>query len=504
MLVQINSAAFLGLKVMPVTIEVSITAGVGVFLVGLPDSAVKESLLRVTTALSACGYRMPGRRIVINLAPADLRKEGTLFDCAIALGILAASGQIQLSGAAHFCVWGELGLDGSLRRIPGALPLAIYAKQAGFEACFFPASVEEEASLIGGIRVCGATHLKELIGWLQVGEYPVRHRELVRESVLSTQQGDDFQWVVGQAFAKRGLEIAAAGAHNLLLVGPPGAGKSFMARCLASILPPMNPTEVLETTKIYSVAGLDAQLFLQGKRPFRSPHHTASAVSMTGGGMKATPGEMSLAHNGVLYLDEMIQFSPALLNELRQPLEERTISIARARYKVTYPASFMLVASMNPCPCGYHGDGTDRCTCQEGSIQRYWSRLSGPLLDRIDLQIFVRAVDSRLLVNRALEESSASIAARVAQARERQHRRFAHEGIHTNSEMNSQQLARYCPLTTEGCAFLDKIISRFHLSARAYSRILKLSRTLADLEGLEEVLPRHLSEAVGYRCKDVF
>lgn len=504
MLVRIESATFVGLEVIPVTIEVSVTTGVGIHLVGLPDNAVKESLLRVVTAISACGYRVPGRRIVINLAPADVRKEGSMFDCAIALGILLASGQLLLQENLRCCFWGELGLDGSLRKIPGALPLALYAKQAGFDVCFFPAQVREEALMVPGIRICALDHLMAVVHCLETGHYPDRVPD--QAPVIPAVEGsgeDDFKWVIGQSYVKRGLEIAAAGAHNLLMVGPPGSGKSFMARCLASILPPMTMEESLETVKIYSVAGLgDQVLRFPGKRPFRAPHHTATSVSLTGGGLRAMPGEISLAHNGVLYLDELVQFPSTLLNELRQPLEERKIAISRSRYKVTYPASFMLVASMNPCPCGYYGDGTDRCTCHEGVLHRYWSRLSGPLMDRIDLQVAVRPIDSKQLVDRAVqEESSAEIAERVSAARAIQKARFAGDGIYTNAQMGSHQLARYCALSAKGRDLLGRIISRLHLSARGYSRLLKLARTLADLQGCEHILPHHLAEAAGYRCQ---
>lgn len=504
MLVRIYSAACLGLEVIPVTVEVSVTPGVGIYLVGLPDGAVRESLLRVTTALQACGYRVPGKKIVINLAPADVRKEGSLFDCAIALGILYASEQIRFPSSEQVCLWGELALDGSLRRVTGSLPLALYARDAGFDVALFPSQVVEEASYVEGIRICGADHLTQLVAWIEQGDFPQVSRPDPTGLSSPVVGSDDFAWVVGQPFAKRGLEIAAAGGHNVLLVGPPGAGKSFMARCLASILPAMSAEESLETRKIYSVAGKGIACSGDGLMPpFRAPHHTASLVSLTGGGTHAMPGEISLAHNGVLYLDEMVQFSPTLLNMLRQPLEERQISISRARYKVTYPASFMLVGSMNPCPCGYYGDGTDRCHCSEGLIQRYWNRLSGPLLDRIDLQIFVQAVDPMDLVDRSLQESSAQVAERVARARSRQKERFAQEGIFCNAAMDSRLMDRWCVLDREGKQLLEKMVRKLNLSARGCSRLLKLARTLADLEGRECIEVRHLAEAVGYcRAKE--
>lgn len=504
MLVRIYSAACLGLEVIPVTVEVSVTPGVGIFLVGLPDGAVRESLLRVTTALQACGYRIPGKKIVINLAPADVRKEGSLFDCAIAMGILFASEQIRFPMSEQVCLWGELALDGSLRRVPGSLPLALYARDAGFEVAVFPAQVAEEAACVEGVRICGAEHLSQLVPWLEESEFPGAPKRSPAGLPRARSRSDDFAWVVGQPFAKRGLEIAAAGGHNIILVGPPGAGKSFMARCLASILPPMSLEESLETRKIYSVAGKGIDFSGEDLLPpFRAPHHTASLVSLTGGGAQALPGEISLAHNGVLYLDEMVQFSPTLLNLLRQPLEERKISISRAKYKVTYPASFMLVGSMNPCPCGFYGDGTDRCRCGEGVIQRYWSRLSGPLLDRIDLQIFVHSVDPMSLVDRAAEEASAVVAERVTRARSIQKARFAQEGIFCNAAMDSRLIDRWCVLDPSCKDLLEKMVRKLNLSARGCSRLLKLARTLADLAGQESIQVQHLAEAVGYcRAKE--
>lgn len=504
MLFRAYCATCVGLEVIPVVVEVSVQPGVGIFLVGLPDSAVKESLLRVTTALRSCGYRVPGRKVVINLAPANIRKEGSGYDVAIALGLLAASGQISPPDIQDFLIMGELALDGSLRGVHGVLPVALKGAELGFRRCIFPVDSSVEAAQVEGVKVFGAERLSDVVDIVS-GADGIERLVVDREprKVQSGMLGADFMDVMGQDFAKRGLEIAASGAHNLILSGPPGSGKSFMASCLASILPPMDKQESLETSAIYSVAGLlTGNGGLVTQRPFRTPHNTSSVVAMVGGGPNASPGEISLAHNGVLYLDEISLFSPTTLDLLRQPLEERSISISRARYKVTYPASFMLVGSMNPCPCGYLGEQGDKCTCTPGMIARYQAKISGPLLDRIDLNIKVKPVDKCALVRSARGESSSDIARRVAAAREIQRLRFKGSGIFTNSQMDARQLQEYCPLGESQKRFMESVMEKFSLSARGYSRILRVSRTIADMAGEENISAAHISEAVQYRFRD--
>jgi len=505
MLCKCFSATCIGLEVVPVAVEVSVTQGVGFHLVGLPDSAVKESIARVAAALGALGFRIPGKKTVINMAPADLKKEGSAFDAAIAVGLLAASEQISVPSLERTLIIGELSLDGCLRKVQGALPIAINAAGLGFERCIFPVDCSSEVSEIDGISVYAAGNLNEVLDILNGEQYSddllVRPGMNIRHPA-SAGEFFDFADVMGQEAAKRGLEIAASGSHNVLLTGPPGAGKSFMARCLSGILPPMNREESLQTSMIWSVAGtLDTEGSLLTGRPFRSPHHTASLVSLVGGGRDAVPGEISLAHNGVLYLDEINLFPSSVLDVLRQPLEERSISITRVRYKVRYPASFMLVGSMNPCPCGYFGfeDEIHRCTCSPGIVQRYRTRISGPLMDRVDLNIRVRAVDSTRLVMGRRGESSALISGRVAAVRDIQLDRFRNEGIFTNSQMSAAHLRKYCRLGPDTAELCDRIIQKYGLTARGYSRILKVARTLADMSGSEDIKSEHLLEAVQFR-----
>lgn len=502
---KMYSATCIGPDPVPVTIEVSVSVGVGIFLVGLPDSAVRESLLRVTTALAFCGFKIPGKKTVINMAPANLKKEGSGYDVAIASALLAASGQALFIAPSDFILLGELSLSGELRKVPGVLPIAIKAAEMGFSQIICPKECAMEAAGISGVEVYGVSNLREVIKVLQ-------RSEGFTEFLASSTQIDftpnrkfecDFANVKGQIFARRGLEIAASGGHNLMISGPPGAGKSFMAKAFASIIPPMTMEESLQTSIIYSVAGLiGPEGTLVRQRPFRTPHHTASVVSFAGGGSNASPGEISLAHNGVLYLDEVLQYPSGLLDLLRQPLEERTITISRAKYKVTYPASFMLVGSMNPCPCGYAGDPSGKCSCTPGMIARYQARLSGPLLDRIDLNIMVRPLDTDSMFSNELSESSETIAARVIKARNIQLERFKGRGIYSNAQMSPSDLTLYCQLDDQGTEYLKKASVRYGFSARGYSRILKVSRTIADMANEKNIKIEHISEALQYRFQD--
>ena len=510
MLFKTYCAACIGIDAVTVTVEVDISTGIGIHLVGLPDSAVRESLLRVITALSSYGYRIPGKRLVVNLAPADIRKEGSSFDLAIAIGILAVSEQIYAPRCGEFLIMGELALDGRIRPVNGALPVAVYAREAGFKGCIFPEISAREASDIEGIAIYGVNRLSEVIDILS-DDIDMSHLKVKRRDRTEAKPfyPNDFKDVRGQAVAKRGLEIAASGSHNILLIGSPGCGKSMMAACLPSILPPMTREESVETSKIYSISGNSrGRTGLMRERPFRSPHHSASIPSLIGGGANASPGEISLAHNGVLYLDEVAQFPRSLLDSLRQPLEDRKVTISRARYKVTFPSSFMLAASMNPCPCGHYGEENGRCTCTKQQIISYMNRLSGPLLDRLDLHIWVRSLSAAELLGGGAggaahrEESSEAIAGRVAAAREIQQRRFEGEGIFSNAMMRERHIAKWCALSAECRELLEQIIEKTGLSARAYSRILKVARTIADLEGSGDILPPHIAEAASYRALD--
>ena len=495
------TATCVGMEVVRVTVEVSITPGVGIFLVGLPDNAVRESMLRVTTAMQRNGYRIPGRKTVVNMAPADIRKEGSGYDAAIAVAMLAVSGQMFFPQPEKYLIMGELSLDGKLRKVRGALPIAVAASAMGYENVVFPKESAQEASWASGVRIFGVADLQELEAVVRGGdevlEYVVRGREFLPSPGPGT---CDFSEVAGQPFARRGLEIAASGGHNVLLCGPPGSGKSLMSKCLASILPPMTRDEAVETSMIYSVAGLlpeDSGLLTY--RPYRAPHHTASPAAVVGGGTRAMPGEISLAHNGVLCLDEIAQFPPSVLDVLRQPLEDRKIVVSRTRYKVTWPAAFMLVASMNPCPCGYAGEDDGRCTCSAGMIHRYRSRVSGPLLDRIDLNINVRAVDSAAMSYNPAQEGSREIAARVSRAREVQLRRFASLEIRTNAGMEPCHIREFCRIGEDGERLLRRLMDSYGLSARGYVRVLRVARTIADMSGSENIKIAHISEAVQYR-----
>ena len=513
MLIKINSAKCVGIEAVGVTVEVDIRSGIGIHLVGLGDTAVKESLLRTVTALQSLGYSIPGKKIIINLAPADLHKNGTLYDLPIALGIIAASEQRRLPLVGEYLLMGELGLNGEVREITGALAYAEMAAHDGFRGCILPIQSAMEAVEFRGTAVYGIRTLDEAIRILSgdgdcedllvwnAPEYE-RMREVpqVPDAVSSYM---DFSEIIGQEQAKRGVEIAAAGAHNVLLIGSPGSGKSSLARAMAGILPPMSMEESLQTSKIYSVAGrAHSGVGLIRQRPFRAPHYTASLPALIGGGSDTIlPGEMSLAHNGVLFIDEFCEAPKKMVEALRAPMEDRRVVISRLKSKVEYPASFMLVAATNPCPCGWYGEG-DRCTCTPGRREAYLGRLSGPLLDRVDLQLWLKSVDPRKLVRGAVSETSEQVRERVIAAREIQARRFRDEPVRVNAEMDSRMIRQYCPLDSRCQDYLEKVMTRLGLSARACTRIIKLARTIADLEAAPSLSVAHLAEAAGYRFLD--
>ncbi len=498
---KVYCASCSGLDVVTVTVEVEVSEGICFYLVGLADSAVKESQQRIGSALKRLGYRIPGKKIVINMAPANIRKEGSAFDAAIAIGIMAASGQVECGWLEDFMIMGELALDGTLRGINGALPIAMHAAEKGFKGCILPKESAMECAEVEGITVFGADTLEEVMEILAAPDSACSKIPLRQQYVPRKQWDFDFADVKGQALAKKGLEIAAAGGHNAILIGSPGSGKTFMAKCIPSILPPMEKREALETSKIYSVAGLlkNNKDGLIRERPFRHPHHTSSIQALAGGvGM---PGEVSLAHNGVLFTDEIAEFGRAALEILRQPLEDREIQVCRAKSRVCYPASFMLVAAMNPCPCGYFNDPQKQCTCSSSAIMKYVSKLSGPLMDRIDIQLNVKAVPPSEIVGLGLgeEESSAAIAARVKKARDIQLERYRGEAFYTNAQITPGKLAHYCHIGERERLFLKKIVEQLGISARGYSRILKISRTIADLDGEDFISLAHISKAVQFR-----
>ena len=487
-----------------VTVEVSITGGgLGLFLVGLPDNAVKESEQRIRSAFENSGYRMTVRKCVVNLAPADLRKEGSGFDLPIAVAILAATEQLSAESVEGAVFVGELSLDGSIRGVKGVLPVAAEARAQGFCKIYVPQENAAEAAVVEGIEVYAVESLAHLVAVLS-GEQVLEPTEgVLVETVEDEEYVDDFADVKGQAHVKRAMEIAAAGGHNVIMIGPPGSGKTMLARRMPSILPPMSREEALETTKIHSVAGkLGARRGLMTHRPFRAPHHLASPVALIGGGQNPQPGEVSLAHNGVLFLDELPEFGHGVLEVLRQPLEDKHISIARARYAVDYPSNFTLVASMNPCPCGYYNHPTKECSCSPAAVHRYLGSVSGPLMDRINLHVEVRPVSREEMSSNEVEESSAAVRERVMRAREVQAKRFQGLGIYTNTMMSSAMLRRFCALSAASRRLLDAAMERLQLSARAYDRIIKVARTIADLEGKEDIEPQHISEAIGYRSLD--